>query len=63
MEEDAEKSLETRIDSIRGLSETLDLLFQEFCQRRIGKAWKRELKQIRKWLRAETSATARKSAA
>lgn len=47
--------LEDRIDNIRGLHETLDLLFQAFCQRRIGKDWSGELKQMRRWLKAEAT--------
>ena len=42
-----------RIQSIRTFSETLDLLFDVFCERRIGKMWKSELRKIRQWLRAE----------
>lgn len=41
---------ETRIESLRALKETLDLLFQAFCERRIGKSWSAELAQIRSWL-------------
>lgn len=43
--------LEDRIDNIRGLQETLDLLFRAFCARRIGKSWAGELEQIRRWLK------------
>ena len=42
-----------RIQSIRDFSETLELLFDAFCERRIGKTWKSELKSIRQWLQAE----------
>ncbi len=60
---DTDKSRETRLDSVRSLSETLDLLFQAFCEKRIGKAWKRELKQIRDWLHVDTRPAKRKPAA
>lgn len=42
--------LEDRIESLRGLKETLERLFQAFCQRRIGKTWSADLEQIRGWL-------------
>jgi len=42
-----------RIQSIRDFSETIDLLFDAFCERRIGKTWKSELKKIQEWLLAE----------
>ncbi|MDB5339090.1 MAG: hypothetical protein JWN70_4709 [Planctomycetaceae bacterium] len=45
--------LENRIQSIRHFSETLDLLFGAFFERRLGKTWSRELEQIRNWLQAE----------
>ncbi len=44
---------EDRLDSLRGLSETLDLLFSAYCTRRIGKAWDAELKQMRRWLKSD----------
>jgi hypothetical protein len=46
-------ALEDRIDSLRGVNETLDLLFRAFCERRIGKNWPPELDQIRRWLKKE----------
>lgn len=42
-----------RIKSIQEFSETLDLLFDAFCERRIGKNWKGELKKIQEWLESE----------
>ena len=45
--------LENRIQSIRHFSETIDLLFGAFYERRLGKSWSRELEQIRNWLQAE----------
>ena len=46
-------ALEDRIESFRGFQETLDLLFQAFCQRRIGKDWSGELEKMRRWLKAD----------
>lgn len=42
-----------RIKSIQDFSETIDLLFDAFCERRIGKNWKAELKNIQEWLESE----------
>ena len=53
--------LEDRVDVIRTLCETMDLLFEAFCQRRIGAAWAGDLEQIRQWLQAD--AATRRSAA
>jgi hypothetical protein len=54
VDEDAEGRgiLEGRIDSLRELRQTLDLLFQAFCARRIGDGWSGDLKQMRAWLKA-----------
>ena len=41
---------EDRIEAVRNLTETVDLLFQAFCQRRLGKPWNAELEKIRGWL-------------
>jgi hypothetical protein len=49
--------LEDRIESFRGLNETVDLLFRAFCARRIGKNWSGELEQIRRWLNKDATAT------
>jgi len=48
---------EDRIESLRGLIETVDLLYGAFCERRIGKSWPGELQQIRRWLKKESSRT------
>ena len=48
--------LEDRIESLRGLKETLDLLFQAFCERRIGKGWSGDLGQMQGWLNAKPRA-------
>ena len=47
--------LEDRIESLRGLQETMDLLFRAFCEQRAGKAWKGELEQLRRWLKSGTT--------
>lgn len=44
---------EERIQNIRNFSETLDLLFDAFCERRLSKAWKSDLKKIQSWIEAE----------
>lgn len=54
--------LEERIDAIRNLSETVDLLFHAFCQRRIGGAWGSELERLRNWLQSDTAALKRPAA-
>ncbi len=51
-----------RIQSIRDFSETIDLLFDSFCERRIGKHWKGDVKKIREWLQAEKPAKRRAAA-
>ncbi len=62
-EADEERSeLEDRIDRVRNLSETLDLLYQTFCQRRLGKSWTSDLQQMRSWLKAKPG-SAKKPAA
>lgn len=52
-----EYQLDDRIESIRGLCETVDLMFHAFCHRRLGDAWSHELEQIRRWLSSGTLAT------
>ena len=58
IDEDAEGRgiLEDRIDSLRELRETLDLLFHAFCVQRIGENWSSDLKQMRAWLKAKPRA-------
>jgi hypothetical protein len=43
--------VEDRIESLRALRETLDLMFQAFCERRIDKQWPAELSRLQDWLR------------
>lgn len=58
VDEDAEGRgiLEDRIDSLRELRETFDLLFQGFCVQRVGENWSSDLKQMRAWLKAKPRA-------
>ena len=39
-----------RVNQIRHLNETLDLLFNAFGERRFTPDWPKELSRIRKWL-------------
>jgi len=43
---------EDRIESVRSLQETVDLLFRAFCEQRVGKSWNGELEQIGRWLKS-----------
>jgi hypothetical protein len=42
--------LDTRVDQIRHFVETLDLLYDAFCQERLSKKWAEVLPAIQKWL-------------
>ena len=53
VDEDDGYGIEDRIDGIRELSETVDLLFQHFLARRVSSAWSQELQQISNWLSSE----------
>lgn len=50
---DARAKLDTRADQLRGLVETLDLLYDAFGQRRFGKDWAGDLTGMQKWLKRE----------
>lgn len=55
---------DARIDAIREMNESLDLLFARFCQSRIpAKNWKNELRGIQSWLASATPANQRKNPA
>jgi hypothetical protein len=41
-----------RIDSLRHLTETLDLLFDAYRRRRAGSGWSQEVSRIKRWLTA-----------
>jgi hypothetical protein len=46
---------EDRIESVRSLHETVDLMFRAFCEQRVGKNWHGEQEQIGRWLKSETA--------
>ncbi len=48
--EDAEEIRVNRIESIRNLGETVDLMLKAFCNRRVSKKWSGDLEQISRWL-------------
>ena len=52
LDDDEEFEDEDRIDAIRLLSETTDVMFQTFCNRRTSKSWKQVQTKISKWLAA-----------
>ena len=54
-EDHPQDRLDGRIDSVRLLSDSVDLLFETFCQRRVGKTWSSDLKKIQRWLTSETA--------
>lgn len=43
--------VEQRLESVRGLHETVSLLYGAFCEQRIGKSWAGELERMRRWLK------------
>ncbi|MCA1806911.1 MAG: hypothetical protein LC687_03475, partial [Actinobacteria bacterium] len=49
-ENDTDHQLDDRIDAIRSLNETVDLLFHAFCARRVGREWAKDHEKIRHWL-------------
>lgn len=52
-EEEPRAQLEERIDLLRHLVETLDLLYDAFGQRRFGTGWNKEAVKMQKWLQRE----------
>jgi len=50
-EEEERARLDGRVDQLRHLVETLDLLFDAFCRIRCGERWPEELGKIQKWLK------------
>ena len=52
-----------RVESIRQLAETLDLLFDLFCTARFCGGWKKELKKIQSWLQVDQREAAKPIAA
>lgn len=61
--EASDNPAEDRIAKLRGMTETIDLLFELFCERRLGKSWKAELKKLQDWLQADQPRGTRKPAA
>lgn len=49
-EDDDPHDLDQRIESIRALSETVDMLFQLFCQQRVDASWSTTQSKISNWL-------------
>lgn len=54
--------LEDRIENVRSLHETLNLLLAAFCARRIGRQWSGELDAICRWLKAGAGTTRKRTA-
>lgn len=54
--------LESRIDAIRTLNETVDLLFESFCTLRVSKEWDRRLEAISQWIAPHKAAKKRPAA-
>lgn len=52
-EESERGRLEKRVTQIRGLIETLDLLYDAFGRMRFGSEWSKELAQMQKWLQRD----------
>jgi hypothetical protein len=51
-DEDAQgrEIFESRIDAIRQLSETIDLLFEVFCRVRLSSDWDEQVQRISQWV-------------
>lgn len=56
------RELTDRIESIRQFADSIDFLFETFCQVRIGSSWKAESKQITQWLQSEKQTRVRPAA-
>jgi hypothetical protein len=52
-------AVEDRLEALRGLNETLDLMFATFCERRISKQWSADLEAIGRWLKGAANARKR----
>ena len=53
--EDDRARVDERVNQLRHLLETLDLLYASFLQHRLGEAWTREAAKIKKWLNLATA--------
>jgi hypothetical protein len=62
LDDDEELQVEDRIDAIRRLSETVDLMFHTFCDRRTSAAWSKDLSGISQWLASANSASKKAAA-
>ncbi len=51
-----------RVAHVRELADTIDYLFQAFCEKRLGQPWTSELKKVQKWLGSETPLRRQKAA-
>lgn len=49
---DGRGALEQRIDSLRAMNETIELMFQTFCNVRVGRGWSSHLGAMADWLGA-----------
>ena len=58
-EEEERARLDERINLLRHLRETLDLLYEGFCRRRLGPAWPTDLAKMQKWLQEDDRAVRR----
>lgn len=54
-------AMEERVAAIRRMSETVELLYTAFLQRRLGKQWGAEVIQIQDWLSSEMPNSVRKA--
>ena len=54
---DGQGILERRIESVRGLHETVALLFRACCEQRISKNWPGELEHMRRGLKTNAAKT------
>ena len=52
-EEEERARLEERVNQLRHLIETVDLLFAAFLERRLGDRWKNESGKMKKWLKGK----------
>ncbi len=62
-EAEGREVLESRIDAIRTLNETVDLLFESFCQLRVSSNWNERLERISRWISPNASAKKKRPAA
>ncbi len=59
---DARGMMENRIDMIRSLAESLDLVFFAFCERRVSEKWEAECERMRRWLHNDAAASKKPAA-